>query len=58
MRQGETLSELLKRAGGSTEFAHPQGAIFTREALRLQEQKLLNQYAADMRKETAKDIPS
>ncbi|MDF2153906.1 SLBB domain-containing protein [Vibrio sp. CAU 1672] len=54
VRQGETLNELLKRAGGLTEFAHPQGAIFTREALRLQEQKLLNQYAADMRKETAK----
>lgn len=54
VRQGETLSELLGRAGGLTEFAHPQGAIFTREALRLQEQKLLNQYAADMRKETAK----
>ncbi|WP_045368128.1 SLBB domain-containing protein [Vibrio campbellii] len=54
VRQGETLGELLKRAGGLTEFAHPQGAIFTREALRLQEQKLLNQYAADMRAETAK----
>lgn len=54
IRQGETLGELLKRAGGLTEFAHPQGAIFTREALRLQEQKLLNQYAADMRAETAK----
>ncbi|MDF4618819.1 SLBB domain-containing protein, partial [Vibrio parahaemolyticus] len=54
VRQGETISELLGRAGGLTEFAHPQGAIFTRAALRLQEQKLLNQYAADMRKETAK----
>ncbi|EKN4605401.1 TPA: SLBB domain-containing protein [Vibrio parahaemolyticus] len=54
VRQGETVGELLERAGGLTEFAHPQGAIFTREALRLQEQKLLNQYAADMRAETAK----
>ncbi|EJG0751285.1 SLBB domain-containing protein [Vibrio parahaemolyticus] len=54
VRQGETLRQLLERAGGLTEFAHPQGAIFTREALRLQEQKLLNQYAADMRAETAK----
>ncbi|ELH7810915.1 SLBB domain-containing protein [Vibrio harveyi] len=54
VRQGETLGELLERAGGLTEFAHPQGAIFTREALRLQEQKLINQYAADMRAETAK----
>ncbi|MDV6253331.1 SLBB domain-containing protein [Vibrio sp. EA2] len=52
--QGETLGQLLERAGGLTEFAHPQGAIFTREALRLQEQKLLNEYAADMRAETAK----
>ncbi len=54
VRQGETLGELLERAGGLTEFAHPQGAIFTREALRLQEEKLLNEYAADMRAETAK----
>ncbi|HHP0487333.1 TPA: SLBB domain-containing protein [Vibrio harveyi] len=54
IRQGETLGELLERAGGLTEFAHPQGAIFTRQALRLQEQKLLNEYAADMRAETAK----
>lgn len=45
---------MLKRAGGLTEFANPRGAIFTREALRLQEQKLLNQYAADIRAETAK----
>lgn len=51
---GETLAQLLERAGGLTEFAHPQGAVFTREALRLQEQKLLTQYAADMRREVAK----
>ncbi|EOU2519066.1 SLBB domain-containing protein [Vibrio cholerae] len=54
LRRGETLSQLLERAGGLTEFAHPQGAVFTREALRLQEQQLLAQYAADMRREVAK----
>ncbi len=54
VRQGETMSELIERAGGLTKFAHPQGAIFTREALRLQEEKQLNEYAADVRKETAK----
>lgn len=54
VRQGETMHELIERAGGLTGFAHPQGAIFTREALRLQEEKQLNQYAADIRKETAK----
>ncbi|WP_039543908.1 SLBB domain-containing protein, partial [Vibrio vulnificus] len=53
-RKGETLGDLLERAGGLTECSNPQGHIFTREALRLQEQKLLNQYAADMRAETAK----
>ncbi|WP_217540411.1 SLBB domain-containing protein [Vibrio metschnikovii] len=51
---GETLAQVIERAGGLTEFAHPQGAVFTREALRLQEQKLLTQYAADMRREVAK----
>lgn len=54
VRRGESLNSLLNRAGGLTEFAHPQGAVFTREALRLQEQKLLNDYAAEMRKETAR----
>lgn len=52
--QGETLADVLERAGGLTDLANPQGAIFTRESLRLQEQKLLNQYAADVRRETAK----
>ncbi|PMN93501.1 SLBB domain-containing protein [Enterovibrio norvegicus] len=52
--KGDTLQDIIKRAGGLTEFANPQGAIFTREALRLQEQKLLEDYAADIRKETAK----
>lgn len=51
---GDTLAQVIERAGGLTEFAHPQGAVFTREALRLQEQKLLTQYAADMRREVAK----
>ncbi|WP_158141235.1 SLBB domain-containing protein [Vibrio furnissii] len=54
VRRGETMSQLLQRAGGLTEFANPKGAIFTREALRQQEQKLLNQYAEEMRKETVK----
>ncbi|MDD1796044.1 SLBB domain-containing protein [Enterovibrio sp. ZSDZ42] len=52
--KGDTLEDLIIRAGGLTEYANPQGAIFTREALRLQEEKLLQDYAADIRKETAK----
>ncbi|EOD81604.1 Capsule polysaccharide export protein [Grimontia indica] len=52
--KGDTLQDIIQRAGGLTEFANPQGAIFTREALRLQEEKLLEDYAAEIRKETAK----
>ncbi|WP_158174557.1 SLBB domain-containing protein [Grimontia hollisae] len=54
VRKGETLRNVIERAGGLTEYANPQGAIFTREALRLQEQALLEEYAAEIRKETAK----
>lgn len=39
--RGETIEDIIQRAGGLTEFAYPQGAIFSRESLRqLEEQKL------------------
>lgn len=41
IRDGETLREVLKRAGGLTANAFPKGAIFTREKLRqLEAQRL------------------
>jgi len=39
IRQGETLSQLLERAGGLTDSAFAEGAIFLRESLRLREQE-------------------
>jgi len=54
IRRGETLSQLIQRAGGLTEYAYVKGAVFTREGLRKQEEKLLRQYAQDIRRETAK----
>jgi protein involved in polysaccharide export with SLBB domain len=39
IRKGETLGQLLARAGGLTDAAFPQGAIFLRESLRLREQE-------------------
>jgi len=39
IRRGETLSELLERAGGLTDAAFPEGAIFLRESLKQQEQE-------------------
>ncbi|MBF4437187.1 sugar transporter, partial [Vibrio anguillarum] len=43
--RGETLSDVIARAGGFTRFAYPAGAVFSRESLKRQEQerlKLLN----------------
>lgn len=54
IRRGETLSQLVERAGGLTKYAYAEGALFTREGLRKQETKLLTQYAEDLRSETAK----
>ncbi|WP_417566247.1 SLBB domain-containing protein [Marinobacter sp.] len=40
-REGETLSQVLERAGGLTDNAFPRGAVFTREKLRqLEAQRL------------------
>lgn len=34
IRKGETLSQLIARAGGLTPFAYPYGTVFTRESVR------------------------
>lgn len=39
IRRGETLSELIQRAGGLTAQAYPIGTVFTRESVRRQEQE-------------------
>ncbi|MCG9683978.1 SLBB domain-containing protein [Vibrio sp. Isolate23] len=44
-QRGETIQDLIERAGGLTQFAYAQGAVFSRESLRRQEAerlKLLN----------------
>jgi protein involved in polysaccharide export with SLBB domain len=43
--QGETLAELLVRAGGLTEYAFPNGAIFLREELQAREAEQLENLA-------------
>jgi protein involved in polysaccharide export with SLBB domain len=37
IRRGETLSSVLKRAGGLTDLAYAEGAVFTRKSLRERE---------------------
>jgi polysaccharide biosynthesis/export protein len=50
--KGETLSSVLKRAGGLTAYAFPQGAVFTREEIKDQEReqidKLVQRMQADL----------
>ena len=48
IRRGETLRDVLKRAGGLTESAFPEGAIFLREALREREQEQIDALARRM----------
>lgn len=42
IRRGETLSVLLERAGGLTDNAFPEGAVFLREELREREQEQID----------------
>jgi protein involved in polysaccharide export with SLBB domain len=42
---GETLTSVLERAGGLTEFAYPEGSVFLREDLREREREQLNRLA-------------
>jgi len=53
IRKGESLSSVIKRAGGFTEFSYPEGAIFTRQTLRMQQQEQLNKLSEDLRRDIA-----
>ncbi len=45
IRRGETLAEVLQRAGGLTDAAFAEGAIFLRESLREREREQIEQLA-------------
>ncbi|GAA3910622.1 hypothetical protein GCM10022277_01550 [Litoribacillus peritrichatus] len=47
-RKGETLSEVISRAGGLTKDAYPYGAVFTREGTRKVEQKAFKRAAEEL----------
>ncbi len=53
IRRGETLGQLLERAGGLTPFAYPEGAVFMREELRRREQERMEAMAANLEEELA-----
>lgn len=49
LRKGETLHDVIERAGGLTNQAFPEGSAFTRSDLRILEQQQLDRLAATMR---------
>ncbi|WP_246046977.1 SLBB domain-containing protein [Colwellia ponticola] len=53
VRRGESLADLIAKAGGFTKFAHQEGSVFTRVQLRELEQQNLLKLTADLRTEMA-----
>jgi protein involved in polysaccharide export with SLBB domain len=53
LRSGETLTQLVVRAGGFTPNAYPYASVFTRESVREEQQKRLDEGVARVEKEIA-----
>jgi protein involved in polysaccharide export with SLBB domain len=53
VKPGETLKSVLQRAGGLTQFAFPEGSVFTRRELREREQRELDMLAQRMQSDIA-----
>jgi polysaccharide export outer membrane protein len=53
IRRGESLASVVKRAGGLTTLAFPQGAVFTREELKTRERDQLDRLADRLQAEIA-----
>jgi protein involved in polysaccharide export with SLBB domain len=60
IQRGETLKQLVERAGGLTADAFAYGTVFTRESTRIQQQKNLEQAVrrmeADVASQTAQEL--
>jgi protein involved in polysaccharide export with SLBB domain len=53
IRRGETLTDLIKRAGGFSEYAEPDAAVFTRVSIKEQEQEQLTRLSTELRRDIA-----
>jgi protein involved in polysaccharide export with SLBB domain len=53
IHRGETLRSVMQRAGGLTDLAFPEGAIFTREELKERERKQIDTLATRMESDLA-----
>lgn len=53
IRRGETLQDVIQRAGGFTEYAYLPSAVFVRESVRKQEQMEIKKLADQLRRDIA-----
>ncbi|MEE2729667.1 MAG: SLBB domain-containing protein [Pseudomonadota bacterium] len=53
IKRGETLAEVIERAGGLNEWAYPEGAIFSREELRMLEAERLKELRSKLESDIA-----
>lgn len=53
VRRGEKLSDLITRAGGLTDYAYANGAVFTREEVRQRERERIQGLVRTLRQEMA-----
>jgi len=53
IRRGETLTHLLERAGGFSDFAEQKAAVFIRQSVKQQEQQQLARLATELRRDVA-----
>ncbi|KAF7775494.1 hypothetical protein PCIT_a1696 [Pseudoalteromonas citrea] len=51
IQRGETLESLVKRAGGFSEFAHKEAAIFTRESIKRKEKSQIQRLTQELRRD-------
>ena len=53
VNRGESLKDVIKRAGGLSEYAEPSAAIFTRQSIKKQEEEQLQKLSDELRKDIA-----
>lgn len=53
IRRGESMANVIERAGGFTQFAMPIAAVFSRHSLRVKERQHLNKLAEDLKRNIA-----
>jgi protein involved in polysaccharide export with SLBB domain len=56
IKRGESLTDLIKRAGGFTDHAFIEGAVFTREELRERQKERMQLLAEELQREIASNM--